>query len=64
MPTVISIPDLVNILAAREGIVQELNHQLIQKEKQIEKLHEEIRILRESIRVSSRPKPLIRLGDY
>lgn len=53
-------------LAAREGIVKELNHQLAQKERQIEKLQLEIYTLRESMRVSYQPqsKPLIRLGDY
>lgn len=38
--------DLIK-LTAREGIVRELNYQLSQKEKQIEKLQAEIEILRE-----------------
>lgn len=53
-------------LAAREGIVKELNHQLLQKEKQIERLHAEIDMLRTSLKISyqAKSKPLIRLGDY
>lgn len=38
--------DLIK-LTARDGIVRELNYQLSQKEKQIEKLQAEIEILRE-----------------
>lgn len=38
--------DLIK-LTAREGIVRELNYQLSQKERQIEKLQAEIEILRE-----------------
>lgn len=49
--------DLIKI-TAREGIVRELNHQLSQKEKQIERLQLEIDILRRSIDVSYQPKTI------